>query len=238
MAAYRGYFQGLQNMIPTAISQVVEQMARVVIGLWLATFLLSYGTEYAAAGASFGATAGGIAGLIIMFIIYIKHRSKIFFEFQPIEQHKEESVKKITKDLLRIAVPITVGAAVLPLINMIDSMIVLRGLQEAVGLSYKEANSLFGQLTGMAITLIQLPPVLTTALSMSIVPVIAASKVRDDIVSIERDVKSAFRVTFLIGLPSFVGLAVLSTPIMTMLFPKEPASAGKVYYIYHLQHYH
>lgn len=228
MAAYRGYFQGLQDMVPTAISQVIEQIARVVVGLWLAIFLLSHGTEYAAAGASFGATAGGIAGLTIMLIIYINHKNRIFSEFQPIEQYKEESIERITGDLLRIAVPITVGAAVLPLINMIDSMIVLRRLQEAVGLSYKEANSLFGQLTGMAITLIQLPPVLTTALSMSIVPVIAASKVKNDIVSIEKDVKSAFRMTFLIGLPSFVGLAVLSTPIMTMLFPKEPASAGEV----------
>ncbi len=228
MAAYRGYFQGLQDMVPTAISQVIEQIARVVVGLWLAIFLLSHGTEYAAAGASFGATAGGIAGLTIMLIIYINHKNRIFSEFQPIEQYKEESIERITGDLLRIAVPITVGAAVLPLINMIDSMIVLRRLQEAVGLSYKEANSLFGQLTGMAITLVQLPPVLTTALSMSIVPVIAASKVKNDIVSIEKDVKSAFRMTFLIGLPSFVGLAVLSTPIMTMLFPKEPASAGEV----------
>ncbi len=228
MAVYRGYFQGLQNMVPTAISQIIEQIARVIVGLVLAVFLLRYGTKYAAAGASFGATVGGVAGLIIILIIYANHRNKIFAEFQPIEQYREESIGRITKDLLRIAVPITVGAAVLPLINMIDSMIVLRRLQEAVGLSYEEANSLFGQLTGMANTLIQLPPVLTTALAMSIVPVIAASKVKNDIVSIKKDVKSAFRVTFLIGLPSFVGLAILSTPIMVMLFPREPDSAGRI----------
>lgn len=228
MAAYRGYFQGLQDMIPTAVSQVIEQIARVIVGLVLATFLLSYGTEYAAAGASFGATAGAIAGLTIIFIIYVNNKDAIFMEFQPAGHYREEPVGRIARDLLRIAIPITVGAAVLPLINMIDSMIVLRRLQEAIGLSYKEANSLFGQLTGMAITLVQLPPVLTTALSMSIVPAIAASKIRDDTVSIEKDVKSAFRMTLLIGLPSFVGLAVLPTPIMTMLFPKEPPSAGKV----------
>ncbi|MFW5649156.1 MAG: putative polysaccharide biosynthesis protein [Candidatus Alkaliphilus sp. MAG34] len=228
MAAYRGYFQGLQNMVPTAVSQVTEQIARVIVGLALATFLLSHGTEYAAAGASFGATAGAIAGLTIIFLIYVNNKNSIVSEFQPIEQYRVESVERITKDLLRIAIPITVGAAVLPLINMIDTMIVLRRLQEAIGFSYEEANSLFGQLTGMAITLVQLPPVLTTALAMSIVPVIAASKVRDDTVSIEKDVKSAFRVTLLIGLPSFVGLAVLSTPIMAMLFPKEPPSAGRV----------
>lgn len=227
MAAYRGYFQGLKDMTPTAVSQVIEQIGRVVLGLGLATFLLSRGTEYAAAGASFGATAGGIAGLITMLIIYLRQKNKIFSEFQPIEQYEEESVGRITKDLLRIALPITIGAAVLPLINMIDSMVVLRRLQ-AIGFSYEQANSLFGQLTGMAVTLIQLPPVLTAALSMSIVPVIAESMVKNEIESVQSDIKSAFRVSLLIGLPSFVGLAVLSTPIMTMLFPKEPASAGQV----------
>jgi stage V sporulation protein B len=90
MAAYRGYFQGLQNMIPTAVSQVVEQIARVIAGLALATFLLSYGTEYAAAGASFGATAGAIAGLIVIFLIYINNKNAIFSEFQSIEQYREE----------------------------------------------------------------------------------------------------------------------------------------------------
>lgn len=228
MAAYRGYFQGLQNMTPTAVSQVVEQIARVVVGLGLATFLLGYGTPYAAAGASFGATTGAIAGLTIMLIIYVNSKSKIVTQFQPVEEYIPESVGRISKDLLRIALPITIGAAVLPLINMIDSMIVLRRLQEALGFSYEEANSLFGQLTGMAITLVQLPPVLTTALSMSIVPVIAESKVKEDNVAIENDVRSAFRLSVLIGLPSSVGLAVLSGPIMAMLFPREPASAGEV----------
>lgn len=227
MAAYRGYFQGLKNMAPTAISQVTEQIGRVIIGLGLAVGLLSRGTEFAAAGASFGATAGGIAGLITMLIIYARNRKRIFAEFQPIEEYEEESVGRITKDLLRIALPITVGAAVLPLINMIDSMVVLRRLQ-SIGFSYEQANSLFGQLTGMAITLIQLPPVLTAALSMSIVPVIAENMVKKNVSAVQSDIKSAFRVSLLIGLPSFVGLAVLSTPIMTMLFPKEPASAGQV----------
>lgn len=227
MAAYRGYFQGLKNMRPTAASQVVEQIGRVVIGLGLAVFLLNKGLTFAAAGASFGATIGGLFGLLIMIYIYSKSKKGIYAEFQPLEDYKEESVGAIAKDLLRIAFPITIGAAVLPLINMIDAMVVLRRLQ-AIGFSYEEANSLFGQLTGMAVTLIQLPPVLTAALAMSIVPVIAESMVKKDYKSMQNDIKSAFRVSLLVGLPSFIGLAVLSTPIMTMLFPREPASAGEV----------
>lgn len=227
MAAYRGYFQGLKNMMPTATSQVVEQLGRVIIGLVLATYLLSYGTEFGAAGASFGATAGAITGLIAMLIIYAKNRKKIFADFQPLENYQKESAGKITRDLLKIAIPITLGAAVLPLINMIDSMVVLRRLQ-SIGFGYEEANSLFGQLTGMAATLIQLPTVLTTALAMSIVPVISENVVIDRMDLAKRDSKSAVRIALIIGLPSFVGLVVLSGPIMQLLFPSEPASAGQI----------
>jgi len=99
MAAYRGYFQGLKNMVPTAISQVMEQIGRVIIGLGLAVFLLSRGTEYAAAGASFGATAGGIAGLLTMLVIYFRQKKKIISEFQPIEEYKEEeNVEEVAEE--------------------------------------------------------------------------------------------------------------------------------------------
>lgn len=227
MAAYRGYFQGLKNMAPTAISQVIEQLGRVILGLILATVLLNLGTEFGAAGASFGATAGAITGLITVLIIYVRKRKKIISEFQPLENYRKESAKSITKDLMRIAIPITLGAAVLPLTNMVDSMVVLRRLQ-ASGFSYEQANSLFGQLTGMAATLIQLPPVLTAAISMSIVPIISENVVKKNIEGVKRDVKSAVRVSLMIGLPAFVGLSVLSSPIMNMLFPDEPASAGQI----------
>ncbi len=227
MAAYRGYFQGLKNMVPTAVSQVTEQIGRVALGLGLAVVLMPKGTEFAAAGASFGAAAGGIAGLLTMLVIYFRKKKSIVSDFQPIEQYEEESVGQITRDLLRIALPIIIGTAVLPLINMIDSMVVLRRLQ-GIGFSYKEANVLFGQLTGMAVTLIQLPPVITAAVSMSIVPVIAESMVKKDLVAVQKDSKSAVRVSMLLALPSFVGLAVLSTPIMTLLFPRESTSAGQV----------
>ena len=73
MASFRGYFQGLQDMTPTAVSQIVEQLFRVVTGLTLAVILVPYGLPYAAAGASFGAAAGGFFGLVVIVIIYCNH---------------------------------------------------------------------------------------------------------------------------------------------------------------------
>lgn len=225
-AGYRGYFQGLKDMIPTAISQLIEQLVRVSVGLLLAIYLMKNSVEYAAAGASFGATAGGIAGLIVILIIYYRHKRKLNENKEPLQGERDKA-SNIVRELMKIAIPITIGASVIPLISLLDTAIVMRRLQ-AIGFSYFEANNLYGQLTGMATTLINLPQVLTVALAMSIVPVIAESATRNDLKEIQKDTQSAMRISMLIGLPSAVGLAVLSTPIMQLLFPNEPATVGRV----------
>ncbi|WP_026477293.1 putative polysaccharide biosynthesis protein [Alkaliphilus transvaalensis] len=229
LAAYRGYFQGMKNMTPTAVSQVVEQFGRVIIGLALAIIIFNagIGLQYAAAGAAFGATIGGITGLFIIYYIYSKEKAKILAQFEVIPDEAQEPSKGIIRDLLKVAIPITLGSAVLPLITMVDTMIVLRRLQE-IGFSYEEANSLFGQLTGMAATLINLPQVFTVALAMSIVPVISEAVTKGDREGIKSDSQSAIRVAMLIGLPAAVGLAVLANPIMMLLYPNEPATLGEV----------
>ncbi|ABR46400.1 polysaccharide biosynthesis protein [Alkaliphilus metalliredigens QYMF] len=227
LAAFRGYFQGMKNMAPTAISQVVEQAGRVILGLTLAVVLLNRGVHYAAAGAAFGATIGGVFGLSVISIIYLRHKKRILAQFDRLPDEQEEPTRGIIKDLVTIAVPITIGGAVMPLINIVDTMIVLRRLQ-AIGFTYEEANSLFGQLTGMAATLVNLPQVLTVALAMSMVPVISESKTRGDYDTIRADTQSAMRVSIMIGLPAAIGLAVLSGPIMQLLFPNEPASVGEI----------
>lgn len=227
MAAFRGYFQGMKNMIPTAVSQVAEQFGRVIIGIILAILLLNRGVHYAAAGAAFGATIGGVLGFGIIIFLYSRYRKGILSQFDRLPNEQEAPTKGIIRELLKISVPITIGGAVMPLINILDSMIVLRRLQ-AIGFTYEQANSLFGQLTGMAATLINLPQVFTVALAMSIVPVISEAMTKDDLESVQNDTRSAFRVSLLIGLPAAMGLAILSGPIMSLLFPRESASVGEI----------
>jgi len=132
--------------------------------------------------------------------------------------------------VLKIAVPIAIGAAVMPMINMLDTAIVLRRLQ-ATGYTYEQANSLYGQLQGMASTMVNLPQVVTIALAMSIVPAVSDAAARDDWVSVREDSASVFRVSMMLGLPASAGLVVLAGPIMRMLFPAEPASLGQVMFI-------
>ena len=226
LAAFRGYFQGMKNMIPSAISQIVEQFGRVLLGLTLAVVLLPRGVEIAATSPSFGATIGGLLAFLYMLIVFYRARRKEILNPE-IKLGEEDTFTGVVRDLFKISIPITIGASVLPLISMMDSLIVLRRLQQ-IGFTYAEANQLFGQLTGMAVTLINLPQVLTVALAASIVPVISESVTMGNFESVKKDTQTAFRISMLLGLPAAVGLGVLSTPIMKLLFPAEPASVGEI----------
>ncbi|TCO71366.1 putative polysaccharide biosynthesis protein [Marinisporobacter balticus] len=227
MAAFRGYFQGLQDMVPTAISQIIEQFGRTVVGFLLAYYLLNKlnkGLEIAAAGASFGAAAGAITGTLMIILIYYMRRKKILKEIglRPIQ--KQEPAGKILTRILYIAIPITIGAAILPIMNMIDATIVMRRLQ-AIGFSPDEANGLYGQLTGFAAPLINFPQMLTVGLAVSLVPAISEASQRRDMKTVRSTVQMGTRIAVLIGLPAAMGLVILAKPIMILLFPLKPESA-------------
>ncbi|GAB1476035.1 polysaccharide biosynthesis protein [Bacillota bacterium] len=222
MAAFRGFFQGMQNMNPTAVSQVIEQLFRVAVGLSAAVMLANTSLEFAAAGASFGATAGSIAGLAAVSAVFFLHK-KTIDKGAPGSGFKE-STGKILLSILAIAVPITIGAAIMPIMNTIDVAIVIKRLA-ASGFTPDAANSLYGQLTGMAGPLINFPQVLTQAIAMSLVPAVAAAYKRRESEFLRYNVELGLRTAFLLGLPCALGLMVLAEPIMLMLYPAQKASA-------------
>ena len=136
----------------------------------------------AAAGASFGATIGAVTGLAGIGYIFAKRKHKLNKKIRRSESIKEfpfEKGKDIIKKILIIAIPITIGASIMPIMNTIDLAIVQRRLVDA-GFTAHEANRLYGQLTGLAGPLINFPQVLTQAIAISLVPAVAAArKVKD-----------------------------------------------------------
>ncbi len=225
MSSFRGYFQGLQDMTPTAVSQVVEQAFRVAIGLGLAVLLLPKGLNIAAAGASFGATAGAFFGFIGIGIVYLHRRAAILKEVGTDAPKDIEAVRDIFRDILVIAVPITIGSAVLPVINTIDTAIVKTRLID-IGFDSDLARALYGQLTGMAAPLLNFPQVLLQAVSMSIVPVVASAFKRRESDFMHENINLALRYSSILSIPCAVGMSVLARPIMEMFYPRVKESAA------------
>lgn len=217
MSAFRGFFQGSQSMVPTALSQIVEQFFRVITGLSLTVLLLGRGIPIAAGGASFGGSMGALFGTLVIMGIYLRQKKEIQLEIDTTVKEREYSIKSIIKDLLLIAVPITLGAAISPVMDTIDAALVLRRLQ-AINYSAAQANDLYGQLKGMAQTLINLPQVFSIAISMSLMPAIANASSRKSKEEVAELISTGLRLTLLIGLPAAFGLFVLAKPIVSLLY--------------------
>ena len=225
MASFRGYFQGNQNMKPTAYSQVMEQVFRVILGLMLAYFLLPRGLEFSAAGAAFGATAGSIGGVLVVIILYFLQRGKYKENIEKSRGRNYESAGRILSRIVAFAVPITLGAAIMPIMNAIDVPIVMNRLQNAAGFTPIEAKALYGQLSGFTGSLINFPQVLTQAVAMSLVPVVAEMYQLEKINELRDNVHTGYRMAIIMGLPCAVGMMVIAEPIMLMFYPMQKASA-------------
>jgi stage V sporulation protein B len=211
MSSFRGFFQGMQNMYPTAISQIIEQLGRVCIGVGLAYLLLPKGIHYSAGGAAFGAAAGGaLAGIYLMYK-YIKNRKEFSKDYV-----KVDSV--ILGKLLNIAIPISLGATAGSVMSLIDSLLVPRKLLEA-GFSSTQATTLFGQLTGKAFVLVSVPLTLSMALCTSLVPIIAEAHLLNRRNEVLHKVETAIRLSAAIAMPCFLGLNFMATPILSLIFP-------------------
>jgi len=212
MSAYRGFFQGQHQMLPTALSQIAEQLGRVLIALTLVLLLLPRGLEWAAAGASFGAVAGAFAGLISLLIVW--WRQKKYFLGKLSSQKHQENLPffSVVYKIFALSVPITLGSLVMPLINIVDLSIVPQRLHSA-GFDTSRATSLYGQLTGMASPLVHIPTIITVALAISLVPAISEAMALRKIKKIQERSYLAIRLTLLLSLPAAVGLFLLAKPI-------------------------
>lgn len=223
MSAYRGYFQGMQNMVPTAVSQLIEQIFKLAAGFPLASYMMRYGPEFGAAGALLGVSVSeGLALLCVMFKKLrssgeIKKRLNWADGRADLTHDGLETPKHIIKTVVAIAVPITIGASIMPLVGMADTMIVMNRLQD-IGYSKELATNLYGLFTGNVNTVVNMPQVLTVALSMALVPAIATHLAARDYRAMRTTVAQGLKLSWLIGLPCFVGLFMLAEPVMRLLY--------------------
>lgn len=231
MALLRGYFQGRQNMVPTAVSQMIEQTARVAVMIILLVLMIraGAGAEEIAAGALFGSAAGGAAGLIVMLLYLRKHvadkgysgvkgreRAPVRSLPQGDRRDDRESSARMLRKLAAYAIPVCLSALAVPLIGLVDTFTVPR-LLKGGGLPDGEAMSLFG-IYNRGLPLVQLVTMLATSLSVLFIPALAESKFKRENRLAERQCRLALRWFWLLGLAASVGLAVLAEPVNIMLY--------------------
>ncbi len=217
LSSYRGYFQGLQMMVPTAVSQIFEQLFRVVTMIFLAYYLLPFGLEYAAAGASFGAAPGALAGLIVLIYFYWVKRTDLMVGISNQSSIREEKSLEIISRIIKLALPVSLANIMLPVVASIDLFIVPARL-EVAGYSVEQATELFGYLSGMAVALINLPTILTSSLAASLVPAVSEAFTLKNSQRIYQRTAMAIRIANLITIPSFLGMYLLAAPISQMLY--------------------
>lgn len=263
VSAYRGYFQGRQNMYPTAASEVVEASSKLILGIVAASAIMSMRftpynpgvsvpegifsssherTVYSATGAIFGVTAGTFLALILMMIIFACREKRP----KPLAGQQIRPRSKILKQLVVIAIPITIGASVSSLTSLVDLATIMNRLVinpdvfdnyahifakgtefaksmaeegwEGIVLFQKKANSLYGMYTGQAQTMFNLPLTIVVGLSMSIVPAISTALAENKPRDAHEITASVLRITMLFALPCAMGFFVLSEPILKVLY--------------------
>lgn len=217
MSAYRGYAQGHSDMVPTAVSQVLEALTKLIVGLVLAWYLLylGFGSEFSAAGAIGGVTASGFVSLVYLMI---RHHRRNRRDGENASDTPDRA-GRILKTLLAIAIPITLSSSVVPITTYLDTVQVQNLLQSALGYSEELAVSLYGCYQ-KAVTIYNLPAAFMVSLTACIVPAVSAALTRKDALGAGKIAESALRVGALLALPAGVGLAVLSAPIIQMLYPE------------------
>ena len=270
LSAFRGYAQGHGNMTPTAVSQILEALCKLVIGLGLAYWLVRAGqpSHVAAAGAITGVTVGTILALAYMIFNFVSTRMRE----EKDTQDAPDSARRILSTLMKIAIPITISSSMVGIVTVIDSALVQGQIQkvlisdpdswalyqqvvdfapleaardawqqavssgaaaEAVSQLYGAvelaaeniSRSLYGNYSG-ALTIYNLPLSLMAAITASVIAAVSAALARRDRRGAARITGSALRITALLAFPMGVGLFVLGTPIIRLIFPELDASVA------------
>lgn len=212
-SAFRGYFQGLQQMTPTAITQTLEQIVRVAAGLSIAYLLLPRGVEYAAVGVSLGVVIGEFVGCLTMIYLYFTRKKPQFMDARP----AVEPIRITFSRIFSLGIPITLTRFVSTLLMSADAVLIPQRLQ-AAGMDIHQATSVYGQLAGIAETLLFTPTMITIALATALVPAISDALALENYRLVQSRTSKALRISIGVGLPCTVAFLLLPNEMCGVLF--------------------
>ncbi|MCR5626979.1 MAG: polysaccharide biosynthesis protein [Lachnospiraceae bacterium] len=243
MGVVRGYFQGMGTMLPTAVSQIVEQIINAIVSILAARFLYGYGLKVAAllqndhyapafgaAGSTIGTSAGALGGLLILMLILLLTSGTIWDlrrrEYKENPGHKVEGMPFILKMIFLTAVPVILSTAIYNISDVIDNGM----FNKIMTLKGKgiEKTAIWGIYSGKYKLLVNVPIALSNAMSASTVPALSAAIAAENYRGARKKTAQAMRFTMMISFPCFVGLFVLAKPVLSMLFTGDLELASKL----------
>lgn len=217
-AVLRGYFQGRQNMIPSAVSQVTETLVRVIMIILLAYMAFPYGIEYAAAAAMIGVVIGELGGVLVLIIQYWNTKNAYRQASPPPERRAIPATKTSTlRRFLGISIPVTGSKLIGSFSYLFESILIMQCLAIA-GIATATATAQYGALTGMIIPVLYLPTALTFALSAALVPSLSEAAAKNDSLTIRKRLRQSMRLALVTGAPFAVIMTILAVPLCTLLY--------------------
>ena len=226
MSAYRGYFNGQGDMGPTSVTQVIEAFIKLVVGLALAFVIirLTKSVAWAAGGAILGVTMGSAVALV-----YMLGKFRRSYKGLPVTNEDPGTTKDTVKELLAIAIPITIGSAGLQLLTVIESGLYMDRLVHLIETGQYMSHMVEGSVTAqkaaatlkglfnMTQTIFNMPCAFIIPITVSVLPAVTSFLTLGDHAGVRETEESASRITGLLSLPCAVGLTVLARPIMALL---------------------
>ncbi|MGP9042798.1 putative polysaccharide biosynthesis protein [Cytobacillus kochii] len=220
MSLIRGFFQGHQSMGPSAVSQVVEQIVRIAFllaGAFVVLYVMEGDLVTAVSVATFAAFIGGIGSLAVLFIYWYKRKPYLDQLLAKDKGTMDISLTDMYKEIILYSIPFVLVALVNPLFQMIDLSTFNKAMQ-SIGYSGKEAGEALSVLNYQTHKLVMIPVTLATAFSLTLVPTITNSFMKNDRLTMNRQLNQTFQVILFLILPAVVGLALLAEPVYTLFY--------------------
>ena len=219
-SSIRGYFQGHQNMVPTAGSEIIESVGKFVLGIVLGAWAVNSGKsiEICAAYAISGVAIGEACGLIFLVCAKFLHRQDYDYTLTE-DDGKVSSTGKVLKNLLLISVPVMLSSVALNLTSTIDTFTIINIIKR--NSSLEAAEIAYGNYTTLAVTLFHLPSAFIYPISTSLAPALSAARASGNKIKERSVVNASMKMTVIISIPCAIGMAIMSKPILSLLFSNE-----------------
>lgn len=226
VSVFKGFFQGYRNMTPTALSNLIEAVVKLVAGYGIALILYKQGypLEIVVGGAVLGVSISTLVAMIFMGCRYLFRSNSYRITEINVSLDNDTPSRLLAKEFLIISLPLIVSSITANLMSLVDAFVVMNRMKEYIDV--EQAKLLWGSYGNMALTIFNLPSFLITAIGISLIPAIAAAYAKNDRKEIEKTSSDTLRYSAVLAFGSAFGLNAVSESVLKLFFPGDPVGVA------------